>query len=315
MIRSFPIPLEKVRGWYSFCKILPVVFPPPKSPSPSSEEISSSNHLFSGDIPGKSKKQFIHCFFFRKDYWFLVRVVYNQHFQATIILMVFDFLGYIYIHILGFFRLGYQKFQRQRHGVWRHHPPKLQSIVPILLNWSSHHGWWVSSSKMIGVVESWGVSRFGGIPGGVDGKMWTCFHTKKMWSENVWMCDENVHFHQQKDKVTWIQVTRSWLICRGVCFLLRDYSRVAHTQSIINRKFMSIDIISVFITICIHILYLCLSCILILYTLAGLPPPSTKLGFFWLILKKTVWVWVAMGLSCFDDTLLVPAWHKQEDFW
>ena len=22
-----------------------------------------------------------------------------------------------------------------------------------------------------------------------------------------------------------------------------------------------------------------------------------------------------MGLSCFDDTLLVPAWHKQEDFW
>ena len=49
-----------------------------------------------------------------------------------------------------------------------------------------------------GVVESWGVSRFGGIPGGVDGNMRTCFHTKKKCGQRMKM----VHFHQEKDKVT-----------------------------------------------------------------------------------------------------------------
>lgn len=230
--------------------------------------------------------------------------------------MVFDFLGYVYIYILGFFfRRGIQKFQPPRHGVWRHHQPKLQSIVPILLNWSSHHGWWASSSKKIGVVESWGVSRFGGIPGGVDGKMWTCFHTKKKCGQR--MCDENGHFHQQK-KIWWRENTGDRKLIdlfRGDVFLLRDYSRVAHTQSIINRKFMSIDIIiSVFITICIHIISM-----VILYTdnvyVGWFAPSQYQTRLFLAHLDKNGLGMSGMGLSCFDDTLLVPAWHKQEDFW
>lgn len=193
MIRSFPIPLEKVRDWYSFCKIiLPVVFPPPKSPSPSREypPLKRKKHLptiyFQG-ISLEVERQFIHCFFSVKT------IVFSKGSLQSTFPGYYNFNGLwlpgicIYIYIGFFFSEGDPKISTSKARCMEASPTKA----------SKHRS---NSSKL--VFSPWLVSKFlqedwsGGVVGSLKiwwhtrGGWWQNVnmfpHKKKMWTENVW---------------------------------------------------------------------------------------------------------------------------------
>ena len=224
MIRNFPIPLQKVRGWYSFCKILPVVFPPPKSPSPSREYPPLKPFIFRG-YPWKSKNNLFTVFFSVKT------IVFSKgSLQST-------FPGYYYFNGLRTFWDMFVFFSF--FGKKKNHP-KARCMEASPTKASKHRS---NSSKL--VFSPWLVSKFlqddwsRGVVGGL--KIW--WHTREGWWKNVNMFphknklwSENVGMKiftsaNKKNMVTWFEVSRCWLICFGVCVFFSEITPGLHTPN------------------------------------------------------------------------------------